>query len=121
MQTYARKNQVAIDTLAFKTNVLPCNVDGVKEAPAIGIYMHGLFMQGARWDSNKKCVDDSHIGIPIVEFPVIWLEPVLDEELKLDRMFTCPLYKTSVRAGELSTTGHSTNFCMYLAIPTERD
>jgi dynein heavy chain len=121
MQTYARKNQVAIDTLAFKTHVMPCNVEGVKEAPGIGIYMHGLFMQGARWDSNKKCVDDSHIGIPIVEFPVIWLEPVLDDELKLDRMFTCPLYKTSVRAGELSTTGHSTNFCMYLAIPTERD
>lgn len=94
---------------------------GVTEKPEIGIYMHGLFMQGAKWDYNKKCVDDSAIGSPIVSFPVIWLEPVLDDELKLDKQFSCPMYKTSIRQGELSTTGHSTNFCMYLNIPTERD
>lgn len=100
---------------------MPLKADDVTEPPEIGVYVSGLYMQGARWDSNKKCVDDSAIGIPIVEFPIIWLEPILDEELKLDKMFTCPLYKTSLRAGELSTTGHSTNFVMYLAIPTERD
>lgn len=76
-------------------------------------------MQGARWDDRKKCVDDSKIGVPIVEFPVIWLEPILDTELKVDKAFHCPLYKTSVRAGELSTTGHSTNFCLFLHLPTE--
>ena len=78
-------------------------------------------MQGSRWDPIKKCVDDSQIGIPIIEFPVIWLEPILDEDMKFDKQFSCPLYKTSIRAGELSTTGHSTNFVMYLAIPSERD
>lgn len=100
---------------------MPMFKDEVKDKPEVGIYMHGLYMQGARWDSTKRCVDDSAIGIPIVEFPVIWLEPILEDELKLDKQFSVPLYKTSVRAGELSTTGHSTNFVMYLAIPTERD
>ena len=121
MQTYARKNWVAIDTLSFKTNVMPMFKNDVQVKPETGIYMYGLFMQGARWDANKKCVDDSAIGIPIIEFPIIWLEPILEEDLKTDKQFTCPLYKTSIRAGELSTTGHSTNFVMYLAIPTERD
>jgi dynein heavy chain len=122
LQTYARKNLVAIDTLAFKTNVMPMiRVDQVDEKPEIGIYMHGLYMQGARWESGKRVVDDSLIGVTIVDFPIIWLEPILEEELKLDKMFACPMYKTSTRAGELSTTGHSTNFVMYLNIPTERD
>ena len=121
MQSYARKNKVAIDTLAYKITVLQCFEDGIKEAPEIGVYIYGLYMQGARWDTNKRVVDDSHIGTPIVQFPAVWLEPVLDEELKLDKTFACPMYKTSLRAGELSTTGHSTNFVMYLNITTERD
>ena len=65
-------------------------------------------------------VDDSLIGKPIVEFPIIWLEPILEEELKIDKAFHAPLYKTSVRAGELSTTGHSTNFVLWIEIPSDQ-
>jgi len=35
--------------------------------------------------------------------------------------YECPLYKTSRRAGELSTTGHSTNFVMYFLLKCEED
>lgn len=117
---YARATAQAIDTLAFKTNVMPFYLDGVTEAPETGIYLHGLFMQGARWDERKKCVDDSKDGVPISDFPVVWLEPVLDTTLNTEKAFHCPMYKTSVRAGELSTTGHSTNFCLFLHLPTEQ-
>lgn len=68
---------MAIDALSFRTNVMQSY--RINEKPEIGIYMYGLYMQGARWDQGKKCVDDSAIGIPIVEFPVIWLEPILEE------------------------------------------
>jgi len=121
MQSYARATTTAIDTLVFRTNVMPCFNKDIKEKPETGVYVYGLFMQGARWDSTKKCVDDSQLGVVIVEFPVIWLEPILEEDLKVEKQFTCPLYKTSIRAGELSTTGHSTNFVQYMNIPTDRD
>jgi len=121
MQSYARATTTAIDTLVFRTNVMPCFNKDIKERPETGVYVYGLYMQGARWDSTKKVVDDSQVGVVIVEFPVVWLEPILEEDLKTDKQFTCPLYKTSVRAGELSTTGHSTNFVQYMSIPTDRD
>mmetsp|Transcript_38278 Transcript_38278/g.75195 ORF Transcript_38278/g.75195 Transcript_38278/m.75195 type:complete len:86 (+) Transcript_38278:2-259(+) len=67
--------------------------------------------------------------------PVIWLEPIQigptgkpiggekkkkkeEEELQI---YKCPLYKVSTRAGTLSTTGHSTNFVLYLDLRTDKD
>jgi dynein heavy chain len=118
---YARQTTTAIDTLQFRTNVMPCFVKDIKERPEIGVYIYGLYMQGARWDATKKVVEDSQIGTVIVEFPVIWLEPVLEEDIKRDKMFECPLYKTSVRAGVLTTTGASSNYIIGLDIPTDKN
>ena len=50
LQMYARDNSVAIDLLGFTTEVCKFYVEGVAQGPEYGAYIHGLFMQGAKYD-----------------------------------------------------------------------
>jgi len=120
LQTYARSTQTPIDALQFRACVREFFAEGCKEAPEVGVNVHGLFLQGARWDMNKKVIEDSKPKEPIEKFPVVQLVPVPITENLEAGCYSCPFYKTSTRRGELSTTGHSTNFVMYLHVPSER-
>ena len=54
------------------------------------------------------------------EQPMIQLRPVKLEDYKPSAYYRCPMYKTSLRAGTLSTTGHSTNFVVALDVPSDK-
>jgi dynein heavy chain len=118
LQTYARSTKTPIDSLTFRTHVLETNEDAVMEAPSTGTYIFGLYMEGARWDKKSRALAESEPAVLHSYMPVIWLEPIPLDAPKLPNMYLCPLYKTSTRAGTLSTTGHSTNFVRMFELPT---
>ncbi len=72
--------------------------------PEDGILVHGLFMDGFRWDDETKVVEDSLPGKMMAVLPMMHMEPVMDYEPE-EGSYVSPLYKTSARAGTLSTTG----------------
>lgn len=112
-----------IDTLAFEFHVIPENSkeNDVQQSPKDGCYIHGLFLDGARWDSDLKCLNESHNKILYSEVPYMWFLPTdKKQEPKESDSYVCPVYKTSVRRGTLSTTGHSTNYVLSVNLPIEK-
>jgi len=108
LQMYARKTRLAIDTLAFRSHVMPFSEDTCTGPPNDGVYIHGLFVVGARWNGEKMRMDEMRPLELISRIPCVWLEPMIVSQINNGTAYPAPVYKTSRRAGTLSTTGHST-------------
>jgi len=122
LQNFARKYSISIDTLSFEFNVqTDIDPSKIQNRAKDGIYVHGLFLQGARWDFSSQSLDDSKPKELFVPFPVIHLLPTQSKRAlkEGEYVYKCPVYKTLTRAGTLSTTGHSTNFVLFVDVPTK--
>ena len=118
LQRHARKYQIPIDTLNFSFKVLDIYQDGVIDRPTDGVYVYGMFMDGGRWDPDARKLVDPAPGEMNSTVPVVHFQPAVHPKTPAGE-YQCPLYKTSVRAGVLSTTGQSTNFVLAVDLPSD--
>jgi len=118
LQNFARKYKLSIDSVGFQFCMMKETT--VQAAPEDGVYIYGLFIEGARFDKESMQIEESEPKILFTEQPMMWLKPLEVSTIPDDPHYMCPLYKTSERRGTLSTTGHSTNFVMFLKIPSDK-
>ncbi|KAE8615220.1 hypothetical protein XENTR_v10008446 [Xenopus tropicalis] len=119
LQNYARKYKTPIDLLGLCFHVTEQeSPTEIVDSPSDGIYISGLYMEGARWDREKHVIGESFPKVLYESMPIIWLIPGERVE-KVESYYNCPVYKTSARRGELSTTGHSTNYVLSITLATE--
>jgi len=122
LQNYARKHVIAIDRVGFESHILDDKTYlDIKEKPEDGCYIYGIYLEGARWDNKKHLLGPSRPKELYTDVPLMWLNPVADRKPPKEGIYNCPIYKVVSRAGTLSTTGHSTNFVMFMELPTKQE
>ncbi|XP_036933614.1 dynein heavy chain 6, axonemal [Acanthopagrus latus] len=139
LQNHARRYNLPIDELDFRFNVVPTYRDQVAVCDALrtqpnsakldmdkelpepedGVLVHGMFLDACRWDDNRMVIEDALPGVMNAVLPVMHFEPQQNYVPEPD-LYHAPLYKTSARAGTLSTTGHSSNFVVTVMLPSKQ-
>ncbi len=77
--------------------------ENITEPPEFGCLIYGLFLDGGRWNSVDGVLDEQEPKILHYTVPVIRLTPVEIEMKEKKHVYICPVYKTSVRWGVLTT------------------
>ena len=121
-QNYARSHTIAIDKLSFEFVIIDNKkIEDIKEKPKDGCYVYGMLLEGARWNYEEHILDESLPKELYTDVPLIWFLPKdssKDEGSNKEGIYNCPVYKVLTRYGTLSTTGHSTNFVLFIELPT---
>lgn len=121
LQNFARKYTKEIDTISFGFKILKqTGVEAVSQAPEDGCYITGLHLEGCRWDSEAQTLSDSRPKELFVAMPNMWMLPEENRVEPTSGIYKCPVYKVLTRRGQLSTTGHSTNFVMFIELPSDQ-
>ncbi len=84
----------------FNVQVVAEHYTELAERPENGCYIRGLFLEGARWDSDTFVLAESRPKELYTDMPVMWLIPAANRKQPETGIYLCPVYKTLTRAGK---------------------
>jgi len=111
----ASKNY-ALDELDIMTEVTNFTEDMIKDQPANGVYIYGMFLQGAKWEDANSDMPGFLTEMAPKELdpklPVMNVFAVSQKEKNITGYYECPVYYTTAR-------GATYVFTSYLKMETE--
>lgn len=97
MQTMARKNEWPLDKMCLTIDVTKKMKEDYGHAPREGAYLHGLLLEGARWDSQSGTIVDAHLKELRSAMPVIFAKAIPMDRQETKHTYECPVYRTKMR------------------------
>jgi len=95
-----KKDQWALDESISHTEVLSCDHERLKDVPYEGQNIHGLFMEGGRWNRQEQKLDESEPKKLFVQMPAIFVTATTAKDLKAMGInygpfgpYNCAMYK----------------------------
>uniref|UniRef100_A0A4X1UMV0 Dynein axonemal heavy chain 17 n=1 Tax=Sus scrofa TaxID=9823 RepID=A0A4X1UMV0_PIG len=97
MQSMARKNEWPLDKMCLAVEVTKKNREDMTAPPREGAYVYGLFMEGARWDTQTGAIAEARLKELTPAVPVVFIKAVPADRVETKNVYECPVYKTRVR------------------------
>ena len=97
MQSTARKNELPLDRMSLACEVTKKIKDELTGPPREGANIHGLFMEGARWDITVGSIVESRLKELHPVMPVMYIKALTQDKQDSRQQYECPVYKTRQR------------------------
>ncbi|XP_055624132.1 dynein beta chain, ciliary-like isoform X2 [Toxorhynchites rutilus septentrionalis] len=97
MQQTARKNEWPLDKMCLSCDVTKKWKEDISAPPREGAYVTGLYMEGARWDTNIGSIASSRLKELFPQMPVIFIKAITQDKQETKNIYECPVYKTRDR------------------------
>ena len=87
----------ALDSVITQNLVTRFNKDEINKHPPEGVYIHGLFMEGANLDKRTGKIVESRTKILYESMPVIYIYAINTAAGKDTKLYSCPIYRKPIR------------------------
>merc|ERR1712241_1494608 len=91
MQSTARKNELPLDKMSLTCEVTKKFGGEAVQAPREGAYVHGLFIEGARWDVVLGSICDSHLKELHPMMPIMYIKAITQDKQEQRNLYECPV------------------------------
>ncbi|XP_076601065.1 dynein axonemal heavy chain 8-like [Chaetodon auriga] len=83
----------ALDTVTLHNKVLKQAKEEITASPAEGVYVYGLYLDGAGWDRKNTHLIESSPKVLFIPLPVIHMFAVNSAGPVDPKLYVCPIYK----------------------------
>merc|ERR1712032_1037720 len=98
LQYSARQSAIPVDSLSWEFSVFSVDESNIVNPPADGVYVKGLFLEGAGWDMKGAQLIEAAPMQLTTPVPVIHFKPTEAKKKSVKGMFACPTFYYPVRS-----------------------